>query len=70
MKLVIEIPEEDYKTILSRMKNYSRDIDEEIRVMASAIANGKQLPKGHGELIDRGQALNECYRITVDGDGK
>ena len=40
MKLIIDIPEEDYKRGT---------------VMASAIKEGTPLPKGHGRLIDEGE---------------
>ena len=63
MKLVIEIDEE----VIEHAKEHSEDSNDEWVAMR-AIANGTIIPKGHGELIDREQALNECYRITVDGD--
>ena len=62
-----EFNEEDYKTILSRMKNYSRDIDAEIRVMASAIAKGTPLPKGHWIEVDNGYICSECDIIRAKG---
>ena len=52
MKIVIDIPKDDYKTIIARLKNYNRAIDDEVRVMANVIAKGTPLPKGHGRLID------------------
>lgn len=62
MHIVIDISEEDYKTYVSDF-NLLIPIE-----LSNAIRNGIALPKGHGELIDREQALNECYRINVDGD--
>lgn len=63
MKIVIDIPEK-YKELLD-----NGEADGSIRKsILNAIINGTPLPKGHGELIDRGQALNECYNISVDGE--
>ena len=49
MKIVIDIPEEDYKRIKSEVQKFGgsyRDWEEE-------IANGTPLPEHHGDLIDR-----------------
>lgn len=46
IELVIKISEEDYKRGT---------------VMASAIRNGKPLPKGHGDLVDRNDLKYEKY---------
>ena len=57
MKLIIDIPEEDYKRGT---------------VMASAIRNGIPLPKGHGRLIDA-DALKETFiepNIYLKGNEK
>jgi hypothetical protein len=45
MKLIIDIPEEDFERC---KKRFQRRID----IMGDAIANGIPLPKGHGRLID------------------
>ena len=50
MRLMIDIPEEDYEYI----KN-SNDMN------FNAIKNGIPLPKGHGDLIDRKALLNRPY---------
>ena len=53
MKIVIDIPEEDYKRIKSEVQKFGgsyRDWEEE-------IANGIPLPENHGRLID----LNDLY---------
>ena len=54
MKLIIDIPEEDYKngTLVHYFNCYSKQLDE-------IIYNGKPLPKGHGDLIDRSKLLVE-----------
>ena len=53
MKIVIDIPKEDYKRIKSEVQKFGgsyRDWEEE-------IANGTPLPENHGRLID----LNDLY---------
>ena len=45
MRLVIDITEEEYEEILS-----SEDCG--LHTLTRAVANGTQLPKGHGRLID------------------
>lgn len=47
MKLIIDIPEEDYKTIIQRPKQCVVHWD-----IVDALKNGTPLPKGHGRLID------------------
>ena len=47
MQIVIDIREEDYKTIKS---NYENGFTYK---PFGIIANGTPLPKGHGDLIDR-----------------
>lgn len=64
MKVVIEIDDDLYTRLFDSGENYVVDM----RRACVAIRKGTPLPKGHGELIDRGQALNECYNITVDGE--
>lgn len=52
MKLIIEIPEKVYKRIqaLARSDYFEHDICGNSMLR---IANGTPLPKGHGDLIDR-----------------
>ena len=50
MKIVIDIPEEDYKT-LSKMSE--KEKVNELSYYERIIADGTPLPKGHGDLIDR-----------------
>ena len=70
MKIIIDIPEVFYEALRKTDEIISgqRSGKTLMSVIYNAVAQGTPLPKGHGELIDRGQALNECYRITVDGD--
>lgn len=56
MKVVIDIPEEDYKDLMneewiSALNDYQL-----------MIRNGKPLPKGHGDLIDRDFVVNILER--------
>ena len=55
MQIVIDIPEGIYNTAVKGGYVYSMD---ESKVI-NAIANGKLLPKGHGELIDRAELYNQ-----------
>ena len=62
MKLVIDIPEEDYERC---KKKFQR----RIHIISDAIANGTPLPKEHGRLIDADELLKEkrCFE-DFDGD--
>lgn len=55
MKIVIDIPEEEYEEIIS-----SEDCG--LHTLTRAVANGTPLPKGHGRLID-GDALKDQMKI-------
>ena len=48
MKLVIEIPEEQYLLI----RHYQDIAPNKTHSLAMAIINGTPLPKGHGRLVD------------------
>lgn len=52
MKLVIDIPEEEYMLIKMSDKTVFADASSK-ECMLHAIKNGTVLPKGHGDLIDR-----------------
>ena len=55
MKLVIDIPEEDYEWIKELdASNYAITAR-----LNNAIRNGTPLPKGHGDLIDRAELYNQ-----------
>lgn len=59
IELVIKMPEEDYKHILHRQKEYCITTSE----LEDAIANGTPLPKGHGRIADIDEVLEEM-KIT------
>jgi len=56
MKLVIEIPEEDYNFV---KKQVADGITNPLKMR---IAKGTPLPKGHGRLIDA-DTLEECKEV-------
>lgn len=58
MKLVIDIPKEDYKGICHLKNEQLRMLPEEVAETLMRIANGTPLPKGHGDLIDRQALIN------------
>lgn len=60
MKLVIDIPDEDYNVILANADFYKEQHWGAAEVW-DAIVGGIPLPKGHGDLIDRNT-------ITVEED--
>ena len=69
MQIVISIDEKIYKRILPYkdvpvISNLANDYPE----ITHAIANGTQLPKGHGRLIDADEILNHAH-IEEDEDG-
>ena len=67
MKIVIDIPEWEYKWIVENPQTYPGKLDEMIR-------NGTQLPKVHGRLIDADkcirQAWNDFYKHEEEWEKK
>ena len=55
MKIVIDIPEEEYRKV--------QDGRASVSMMRNAIKNGTLLPKGHGKIIDVNDLLD---RICLD----
>ena len=55
IKLVIKIPEEIYE--IAKQDKWKYPADD----VYNAIKNGIQLPKGHGDLIDRNDLKYEKY---------
>ena len=60
MKIVIDIPDNKYYTIL----NHAEEILDassfiEPKYLYLAVLNGESLPKGHGRIID-GSKINKC----------
>ncbi len=64
MKLVIDIPDEEYERIQALdWKNSSRWYSP----VSNAIHNGTLLPKGHGDLIDRSELKEHLYACETNG---
>lgn len=57
MRLVIDIPDEDYNVILENADLYKEKNWGAAEVW-DAIVTGIPLPKGHGELIDKNVVLD------------
>lgn len=66
MKIVIDIPDEEYKT-LSKLSEKERV--NELSYYERIIADGTPLPKGHGDLIDRDVALADFHDRCFDYEG-
>lgn len=69
MKVVIDIPEEEYEICLSHRES----IENMIRVhkcfsLEYAVINGTPLPKGHGRLIDADATIKEFGEWTDEWD--
>ena len=62
MRLVIDIPEEAYKTLLEEQR-VPNGLDLEYLVM-----HGTPIPKGHGRLIDADELKTLSYEVLVDTD--
>lgn len=67
MQIVIDIPKELYKGIKSR--NPELETEYVCDELMEAIDNGVQLPKRHGDLIDRDVclAMKSCDLVDADG---
>lgn len=61
MKLVIDIPEEEYSNAVNNLR-LSQNYDG--MVFRKLIKNGTPLPKGHGRLIDASVLFDKVGRIT------
>ena len=57
MRLVIDIPDEDYNVILANADIY-KEKNWGVAEVWDAIVGGIPLPKGHGELIDKDVVLD------------
>lgn len=62
MKIVIEIPEEDYE----RFKMYQDREHVDGMISVNVIANGTPLPKGHGRLIDADKLWDSYHDLDYD----
>ena len=67
MKVVIDIPDEDYNVILENAGFY---IEKHwgLPTVWSAIVNGTPLPKGYGDLIDRNTVQMSAEKFHSLGD--
>ena len=67
MKLIIDIPEEEYNRIKEwedNVKGYQTSL-----VLYRAVRNGILLPKGHGRLVDENYVIAELvYRKNLLAD--
>ena len=64
MKLVIDIPDEDYNVILENANIY-KEKQWGLPEVWDAIVNGTPLPKGHGDLIDRDTLIQKQFIPNV-----
>ena len=62
MKIVIDIPDEDYKDIVDGY--ICQELADE---MLNRVKAGTPLPKGHGDLIDEAALLNKWNNSSVRG---
>lgn len=60
MKLIIDIPEEDYNFV---KKQVADGITNPLKMR---IANGTPLPKGHGRLIDADELTKQLETVAND----
>lgn len=64
MQIVIDIDEEIYNHMKERfMYGYA---DTELGKVGFAVRNGIPLPKGHGDLVDRGMQDDVIIRLNKD----
>jgi len=62
-RIVINISDEDYKTILNSKMPYA---GEPPMYLVWIIRAGQVLPKGHGDLIDRNELFTEYPEIAIE----
>lgn len=68
MKLIIDIPEEQYNLIKLSDKSVFADASSK-ECMLNSIKNGIPLPKGHGRLVDENYVIAELvYRKNLLAD--
>lgn len=68
MKLVIDIPDEDYNIIIANADFYKAN-HWGVAEVWDAIVSGTPLPKGHGRLIDADTLDTRCGRCAIDCAG-
>lgn len=64
MKIVIDIPDEDYNVILANADFY-KEQHWGVAAVWDAIVSGVTLPKGHGDLIDRNVVYSEFDKADL-----
>ena len=67
MRLVIDIPDEDYNVILANADLY-KEKNWGVAEVWDAIVTGIPLPKGHGDLIDRNTVQMSAEKFHSLGD--
>lgn len=60
MQIVIDIPEEMYNEVIANDMVFVID-DIDCILIETIIANGIPLPKGHEDLIDRGEVIKSLF---------
>jgi hypothetical protein len=63
MKVVIDIPEEEYNYVKTQVKF---GITNPLKMR---VANGTPLPKGHGRLIDADKFIKEVEKLPKEPNG-
>ena len=63
MQIVIEIREEDYKRVKTRLDTISLSTAKELY---AAVFNGTPLPKGHGRLIDADELRTKSIDVNAE----
>lgn len=70
MKIVIEMPEEDYRRLKDDKYNEHPDSAlRDLEILVNAFHNGIPLPKGHGRLIDADKIMRVDHIVlesTID----
>lgn len=64
MKLVIEIPEEDYNNIEPFLNGETIKGGFNLFKALEIIKNGKPLPKGHGRIVDESK-ITKCEKVGI-----
>lgn len=65
IELVVKIDDETYKNTIENGFIYAEDIE----YVTQSIKNSTQLPKGHGDLIDRNDLFKKKYCIEDEWNG-
>lgn len=64
MKLIVDIPDDclERKSQMGLWRLEKKDLD----TISEAIKNGAPLPKGHGNLIERGKVFEALHAPTIN----